>query len=259
MIKAFTDGSSVDLGDHPEYFVVTDCPNSYDRGLVCKNERMIQRWQNENLNVKWFVRVTDDTYLHLKNLYLFLLDYDPDEIIVFGSKSCIHLDFLSYPAGGVGVVFSRGFIQNFNWEIWDFSLKNGFVDDVNWGNYFFLTQTKFIHHPGFMQLPVTEGSQLYKYWLSQDKEWPLPFRPISFHQEKGYLNTKNMVEMPILQQSLDSLPYKPSKTLAYIPECKCREKIHQKCTYDDNPSKKTCSSDSDLLICLGPGPWPSIQ
>lgn len=239
--------------------VNTGCDESYNYGLYCKNGAMIKYWLSEPKfsKVKWFIRGMDDAYIHLENLHYLTKQYDPSKPIIIGERYC-YWSGHDYPNGGPGIILSRAAIENFNWEMWEHSLKvqtGKIFDDVIWGDYIHYANITFIHHHGITQEPVEENDhqQLFNYMMDQkNKSWPLSFRPTMIHQ-RGSIHL-----MPWLHQKLHELSYLPIHPDAYDPPlCYCPKdkNVHQKCAWNQKYAESSCHWSSQTLICLGPGPY----
>lgn len=261
MVTVFSDGILESSGEIPNY-VDTKCPNTYYFGIWCKNGAMIERWKNgeEYKEVKWFVRIMDDTYLHMENMYDLVRRYDWREKIVIGDMYCVEENY-TYPSGGPGFIFSRGLLEDWNWDDWNRPLlekdQDGdlFADDVLWGEYLLKRNISIINHYGITQSPLDVGSQLMQYFLSfRTTPWILPFRPVAIHAQK------HVHQMPLLHSLLHLIPYEiQSPLLLDLPPCTCRPSSHQKCSWNHHlVDLEICRWASQSLICFGPGPWPNL-
>lgn len=240
----------------------TNCPNTYVEGLWCKNAAMIEYYKTSEAHkdTKWFFRVMDDSYLHLENLLDLVDQYDHTQKVVFGDMYCLRENF-TYPSGGPGILFSRGVLDDWNWDDWmgplvRYNRNNRLIDDVMWGEYLLRRGIPIFHHHGITQAPLDPGGELLDFMLLfRHTPWALPFRPIAIHQ------ANRAERMPMLHKLLHSIPYTPTAAkLIDLPECTCRPSSHQKCTYNHAlVDRGVCRWASQSLICLGPGPWPQLQ
>jgi len=261
MVLVFSDSLRPFSASIPN-FVDTLCDNTYYFGIWCKNGVMIEHWKtNERFrDVKWFVRVMDDTYLHLENLYDLVSQYDWRHRVLLGDLYCV-VENYTYPSGGPGFIFSRGLLDDWNWDDWMAPLvsKNqssyDFADDLLWGEYLQRRNISITNHYGITQSPLNLGSQLMQYFLSfKDTTWPLPFRPVAIHQQR------HTHQMEMLHRALHSIPYeRTAKDIIALPECTCRPASHQKCSWNHKlVDLEMCRWASQSLTCFGPGPWPNL-
>lgn len=72
--------------------------------------------------------------------------------MVIGDLWC-HRDNWTYPSGGPGIIFSRGFWDHFDWEEWEATPPKfiSTVDDVSLGGYLKNKNVKLVHHMGISQ------------------------------------------------------------------------------------------------------------
>lgn len=211
--------------------------------------------QDRHKHYKWVMRLMDDTWLHLENLYHLTQQYNASEPIVIGEKYC-HPRF-EYPTGGPGFLLSRGAIDAFDFENWrllsETRTKDTVFDDLAWGQQIKAMHAKLIHHNGFSQFPASLGNPIYNYMQSRHT-WDLPFRPIAYHQ--GPNRFEHMVE---LEDLLHRLPYDNLETKLPLPnpECKCFERdtrSHEvRCTprFDQSMThRQSCGGGFDNINCL---------
>lgn len=262
MVFVFSDSHGASSAWVPN-FVDTLCEKSYYFGIWCKNAAMIDYWKREERfrEVKWFVRVMDDTYLHLENLYELVKTYDWREKVLIGDLYCVKENY-TYPSGGPGFIFSRGLLDDWNWDDWMAPLfeKNqdsyDFADDILWGEYLVRRNINITNHYGITQSPLDMGGQLMQYFLTfKHGGWTLPFRPIAIHQQK------HVHQMHMLHKALHAIPYeRTAHSLLDIPPCTCRPASHQKCSWNhDLVDAELCRWASQSLLCFGPGPWPNLH
>jgi hypothetical protein len=80
--------------------------------------------------------------------------------IVVGDLWC-HRDGWTYPSGGPGIIFSRGFWDTFDFDLWK-TIPGKYistVDDVSMGGYIQTKKVEFHHHHGMSQFsPFTDES-----------------------------------------------------------------------------------------------------
>jgi hypothetical protein len=152
----------------------------------------LRRWMElpELKEKKWFFRVMDDTYIHMANLYDYVskldhrvpyVHYPPSNpqtphhrlitLLLFkysmaiGDRWC-HSGGWTYPSGGPGILFSRGFIEKFDLDRWEKtpSKWNSGDDDVSWGGYIKDSGIILTHHHGISQTPPYRGGQPTNAW-----------------------------------------------------------------------------------------------
>lgn len=262
LVHVFSDSIKPESASIPNT-IDTGCNNTYYFGIWCKNSAMIQYWKTEEKfkDVQWFVRVMDDTYLHLENLHHLVNQYNPKDKILLGDMYCVEENY-TYPSGGPGFIISRGLLDDWNWDDWMAPLialdhdGDKFADDVLWGEYLVRRNISITNHMGITQSPYDYGSQLMQYMLtfSAETPWALPFRPVAIHQQK---RVDKMVE---LDRILHFIPYHiEASPLMVLPECTCRPLSHQKCSWNHAlVDAEVCRWASQSLLCFGPGPWPNL-
>lgn len=237
--------------------LVGDCDSSYNVGLWCKNGQLIDEWQTPEYDEKmWFVRVMDDSYLHLENLYDTLMAIDASKVHFIGDLWCVAPN-QTYPSGGGAMIFSRGFINAFNWESWNRPIYADlpdvdFLDDTLWGQYLSEQAIPIENHPGVIQSALLPHTPLLQYYLSfRDRPWNLPFMPMAVHQDR------QSKTMKWLHEALHSISYASSAPPITLPPCKCELDYHSKCYWDpDLVLSQQCRYGTYHPKCLGPGPWP---
>jgi hypothetical protein len=224
---------------------------------------MIEEWKTNPRfkDTKWFVRIMDDSYLHLENLYHLVQQHDWKERVLLGDLYCT-VENITYPSGGPGIIFSRGLLDDWNWDDWMAPLlekdQDGdlFADDVIWGEYLLRRKVPITNHFGITQSPLDVGGQLMQYFLSFiNTPWALPFRPVAVHCQH------RSQQMRMLHKILHEIPYhKMAKDMIALPECTCRPSSHQKCSWNHAlVDAEVCRWASQSLNCLGPGPWPNLK
>lgn len=243
----------------PEYrsqYVNTGCSNTYQDGLLCKNRQMILMFrQGPYSHYKWVMRLMDDTWLHMENLWHLTKQYNSSESIIIGEKFC-HPKF-AYPTGGPGFVLSRGAIDSFDINHWremsDNRSPTTVFDDLAWGQQIQAMGAKFIHHNGFSQVSAAKGNPIYNYMQNRHK-WNLPFRPVAYHQGPSRFDM-----MTELEDVLHKLPYDilDTENMLPNPECKCYPrglKSHEvRCTPREDQSashRQNCGGGFDRISCL---------
>lgn len=240
----------------------TDCDSSYHTGLWCKNRFMFDYWRDNARydEVKWYIRLMDDSYVHMENLMDLIEQYDHTEKIVLADKFCTHYS-IPYPSGGAGILFSRGFLDDFNLTDWNDPFKvsqregRPIYDDVAWGDYMHLRKIPVLNHMGIHQAPLGMHSPHWRYWMNFERglgrNWTLPYRPVLLHQHGSPF------PMRVVHQKLHNLTYTPlADNLIDIPECKCPIGKHQKCIWDQRlTDMKKCRWGFETLECIAPGPW----
>lgn len=261
VVSIFSDRGTSQLSDGRiiPNVIDTKCDSTYNVGLWCKNTFMFNYWRTKQFShIKWFVRLMDDSYVHMENLLELLLHYDPKEKIVLGDRFCYWGH--DYPSGGPGIVFSRAVLEDWNLKDWEKpfhskSSPNNFFDDVAWGSYLKLRNITVINHMGIEQQPNQHDSPQWKYWMRFENGsgnlWNLPYRPVLLHQH----NTR--MDMKTVHEKLHNLAYLPlADKLMEVPPCLCPPQAHQKCIWDQSlVSKGRCQWGFDRLECIGPGPW----
>lgn len=261
MVTVFSDTRKPESAEIPNVYD-TECGNTYVEGLWCKNVAMIEYWKhNEKFkDVKWFFRVMDDTYLHLENVLDLVAQYDHRDKILLGDLHCLP-DGSTYPSGGPGILFSRGLLDDWNWNDWMKALvlidrDKEMKDDVMWGMYLERRNISIINHFGITQSPLDAGGELTEYIMSfRNLPWALPFRPVAIHQQK------RIHRMKALHKILHSIPYNTAANdkIIQLPPCECR-RDHQKCSWNHElVDLEMCRWASQSLICYGPGPWPNFH
>lgn len=242
--------------------VKTYCDTTYHTGLWCKNQYMFEYWLNDTRfdKVQWFVRVMDDSYVHMENLLDLVSKYDPKEKIVLADKFCTHYS-IPYPVGGAGIVFSRAVLEDFNVTHWHAPYKlaqkerREIWDDVAWGDYLHLRKIPTINHFGIHQASNRPDSPHWNYWMNFEKgngrKWNLPYRPVLLHQHGAPM------PMKFVHEKLHNLSYTPlAEQVMQIPDCKCPIGKHQKCVWDQQLTDSgLCKWGFERLQCIGPGPW----
>lgn len=257
MVEVYSD---VDHDTSVPNLIFSHCDSSYHYGLWCKNTHMLQMWQTPRYrNFKWFIRANDDSYYHLENIYDLVKGLDHEKPIVIGEKFCSDNPDGTYPSGGPGIILSRGFVQNVDWEKWYNPLKKKlkvglFFEDVLWGRYLNDTgNIEFIQHHGISQSPMLPRSgHLNLFMEYRNRPWPLPFRPLAYHQSGKWSS------MPLLHRKLHAIDYyPPANAIFELPECKCRYNFHSRCMWDTKKKgpKLPCRWDGLLQECLGPGDY----
>jgi hypothetical protein len=268
MVTVFSDvGSPHRLPDGREIpnIVETDCENTYNVGLWCKNTYMWKYWRSkpEFKDVQWFVRVMDDSYVHMENLLDLVKQYNSSERTVIGDKHCAHTGH-PYPSGGPGVLFSRGLLEDFDEATWKRPVEEAIspsrvFDDVIWGDYLNLRNVPIINHMGIEQTPNRLEAPQWHYWMRFENGlgnlWNLPYRPVLLHQHGMPMN------MTYLHIKLHNITYSPlADQLVEIPECKCPGFRHQKCVWNqDLTDRGRCQWGFERLECIGPGPWDLLD
>lgn len=236
-------------------WVHTNCSDTYMSGLLCKNARMVQMFQQaEYKHYKWILRVVDDTFVHVENAWDYLSALNASKPQLIGERYC-HPQF-SYPTGGAGFAISRGLIDDFDMDTWrritSREDRREFVfDDLVWGQLVQAMHVPFIHHPGFSQFQASAGSPMFHYLLNRQTSWDLPFRPIAYHQGPNRLDL-----MPHLDDVLHRLPYDvKAESILPAAECKCFHVEHDAHEYRCAPSehliqRKECGAGFKWLYCL---------
>jgi hypothetical protein len=264
-----TNTQSSEVGRPIANVIDTGCESSYNYGIWCKNAYMMEYWQTSEKfkNVKWFVRVMDDTYVHLENILQLVSQYDYREKMVIGEKWCKNGEF-EFPIGGSGFIISRAVVEDFDWPSWAHAIKrvnkmSDFVDDMAWGNYLKLRKIPIVHHGGIRQFPQHPTIPIYRYWMQFHpsnfhnnryvSHWNMDFRPLLLHQQNA------PIPMKVLHQNLHELRYTPvaTKNLIEIPYCFCNsDRVIRKCFIDQAMlDQGACFRPEENLFCTAPGPW----
>jgi len=71
-------------------------------------------WENHREDADWFIKADDDTFVIMENLKNLLVDYDPEEPMIFGHRFKY---FGGYMAGGSGYVLSKSALSTFVEEV----------------------------------------------------------------------------------------------------------------------------------------------
>lgn len=240
---------------HSQY-INTGCSDTYQEGLLCKNRQMILTFRQEPFkHYKWVMRLMDDTWIHMENLWHLTKQYNSSEAIVIGEKYC-HPKF-EYPTGGPGFLLSRGIIDSFDMENWrrlsETHTADTVFDDLAWGHQIQDMGAKLIHNNGFSQFPASIGNPIFNY-MKHRHTWDLPFRPVAYHQGPNRFDL-----MAELEDVLHKLPYDILETKLPLPnpECKCyTRKINShevRCTPRPDQSlthRQACGGGFDNINCL---------
>jgi hypothetical protein len=257
MVEVYTD---IDHDPNVTNLIYSHCDSSYNYGLWCKNTHMLQMWQTPRYRkYKWFIRANDDSYYHLENIYDLVSKMDHTKPIVIGEKFCSDNPDGNYPSGGPGIILSRAFIDNIDWEKWNNPLKRRlkvreFFEDVLWGRFLNDTGTShFIQHHGISQAPMLPNSGHMNLFMDyRGKPWPLPFRPLAYHQSGKWTT------MPILHRKLHAIDYYPPARITFeLPVCGCKYNFHSRCMWDltKKGARIPCRWDGLQVACLGPGDY----
>lgn len=251
--------SDVDHDPDVPNLIYSHCDSSYNFGLWCKNKHMLRMWQTPRYKkYKWFIRANDDSYYHLENIYDYLTAFDHTESIVIGEMFCSNPSGV-YPSGGPGIILSRGFVDNINWEAWDLPIQRetkikDYFEDVLWGRYMNDSKnTRFIQHNGISQSAIVPGTGHMNLFMDfRGKPWPFPFRPLAYHQ------TGKWQQMVALHRKLHSIDYYPPAPVTFtFPPCKCKPDFHSRCMWDltKKGNRMPCRWDGLQSQCLGPGDY----
>ncbi len=81
----------------------------YGSPLVCKLRFSMDFVHKNYHNLRWLLRVTDDTYVNVPNLMSYVALYKPTEARCFGE--IYRYGSYTYPHGGAGWLLSRGLID----------------------------------------------------------------------------------------------------------------------------------------------------
>ena len=253
----FSDGPLSKVKGFPpnltDNYIDTGCDEHYTTGLLCKNVRMMVTFQQpEFMHYKWVLRVMDDTWVHMENLWDMLSTLDSSKPMVIGEQYC-HPNFM-YPTGGPGFVISRALINSFDFGRWHQITRRrsaqSVFDDLVWGQYLQVTNTPLIHHHGFSQLSASLDNSMFNYIISRTK-WSLPFRPIAYHQGPHKFHV-----MPHLEDALHRLPYEDlDKKMMKAPECRCWPMLandHEvRCTPKESIRRySACGNGLKSIACL---------
>lgn len=254
LVTIWTDSLQQPAEVHVPGLYNTECEDSYHYGLWCKNGVMLKQWMTDPkyAKVKWFLRIMDDTYLHLENLMHLLDQYDHREPIVLADKFCSELGY-QYPSGGPGIIISRGLLEKWDWNAWnrpetEHKDKNSYYDDVLWGQYLHLVNVPITHHHGLTQHSFGSQSTLFLFYETffrgTDRKWPLPFRPVGLHQHR------TDIPMATIHKRLHAISYEPvDENLIPVPDCECQND-HRHCFWDKHLSDSSCKYESDQLKCF---------
>ena len=206
-------------------------------------------------NTKWFFRAMDDTWVHLENLHHLVSQYDHTMPLLIGEKVCYWTGD-QYPDGGPGFVMSKGFIDSWTEEIFNYTLETHegeTLDDIMFGQLLTNMKVKVIHHPGFTHAALEpRKDSTHNYYASKvGKPWPLAHRPVAAHQGVG----DALPYMPKLHNLMHQIQFNITADVLYsTPVCDCgRGRVaHGRCSY--GPKYK--ETGSGKLTDHGPGPWP---
>jgi len=237
----------------------TDCENTYNTGLCCKNYWMLKHWRDDPKfkHVKWFYRAMDDSWIHMENLLWLAQQYNHSKPMVIGERVCTKVPN-EYPDGGPGFLISRAVIDHPNLlESWNQAVKENkgeVLDDMIWGIYVKKNNISVIHAHGISHHKLDLQSDLYRYFLHQrGHPWPLSFRPVAYHQMRESLDY-----MPELDRRLHEIDYGLPHPDPYTPpNCLCMEPLHVRCGWKKELNRKKCARASGDMECLGPGPYPN--
>jgi len=273
VVTVFSDtanNQSVEVGRPIANVIDTGCESTYNYGIWCKNTYMLEYWRNDPkfLNVKWFVRAMDDTYLHLENILNEVSKHDHREKVVIGEKWCKQGRH-EFPVGGSGFIFSRAVLYDYDWSSWSLSIKNvksmnEFIDDMVWGEYLQRRGIEITHHGGVHQFPMYPGMPLYRYWMQFHSStniaklhpWNMDFRPLLLHHQ-GL-----PIPMQLLHQNLHELQYTPvldstHKDFITIPKCVCNsDRVIRKCYHSKRLLESgSCHRPDENMQCIAPATW----
>eukprot|EP01122_Echinamoeba_exundans_P012124 TRINITY_DN5010_c0_g2_i1.p1 TRINITY_DN5010_c0_g2~~TRINITY_DN5010_c0_g2_i1.p1 ORF type:complete len:720 (+),score=64.12 TRINITY_DN5010_c0_g2_i1:176-2335(+) len=230
------------------------CAHNLVEGLWCKNDfifKYIQRNPKRFSGYKWFSRVAADALFLVDNLLVYLQHQDHKQKLLIGEKYCHQIGF-PFAAGGPGFVFSRAFVEQFDWDLWTqipLAHLPFYTDDIVTGYYCSKTPgCTLVHHPGFSNAAAgPPRNAVYPWYLSKSGNWNLPYRPIAFHQRGN--SSRQM------QQRLDELgrlnyELKQGDTLM-VPDCKCYERVFGRCAISREMTEiSDCKFDAISPYCI---------
>jgi len=158
-----------DLESKEKHIVNSQCREGV-AGLCCKTIFLYKHLYENAPHVKWFMRVMDDTYVHLPNVLEHISHYDENVPLLLGVRQVIspkindwqrfedtqgpeYADIEEmYPQGGAGWILSRAYIQKMlePENLKQLSLhfeKHNNLDDLGFGDYTY----------NYMKVPVTHN------------------------------------------------------------------------------------------------------
>jgi hypothetical protein len=150
------------------------CAPNLVEGLWCKND-FIFKYVQQNPQIfsgyKWFSRIDDEALFLVENLILYLQQQDRTQKLLIGEQYCHQLGF-PFAAGGPGFIFSRAFVDQFDWNLWtQIPLKHleFYTDDIVTGYYCSKTPgCSLVHHPGFSNAAAGPSrNTIYNWYLSK--------------------------------------------------------------------------------------------
>lgn len=211
------------------------CDSSYQVGLWCKNKLMIHRWKahpDYNKDVRWYIRLMDDTYVHEENLAALLSSIPhSDKPTYIGDQWC-HDTNHSYLYGGSGMVFNKAVLETFDDDLWESipgrysGLQN--LDDLCWGAYMTHTSpVNLIHHHGFTHI---DSSRLeHEIWelVTRDhvqSPWPLVMIHLA---HDAYIRMEDVHRM--IHEADPLLKFKAGVSDAVPAPCNCVPGFHSRC------------------------------
>ena len=164
-----------------------ECGDGQTDALCCKTA-FSYAWVYQHMkSVKWVMRTTDDTFVHIPNLVLYLNYLNPHALIYAGDRYQRPPDH-DYMTGGCGWLISSAVLQKLSVNFRAFlNTTEACYDDVDFGRYMRLLQIPRLQAPGFrdeffyMQ-DVLLVSCPFPFHLDHDK---VLYRPVSFHMRMG--------------------------------------------------------------------------
>ena len=166
------------------------CGDGQTGALCCKTAFAMGSALRLMPQLKWVLRVCDDTYVHMSNVIPYLEHFDPDQPWYLGEKYVGQHAPTPYADGGAGWALSRGALHMLAPRLSEFySGQQPCYDDVRFGEFMHATLgVPLFQASGFHNEPVTVPSlwlDVFHSFHAEHGGRNVTTRPITFHTRMG--------------------------------------------------------------------------
>ena len=196
------------------------CGDGQTNALCCK-VAFSYAWVFNNIKtVKWIMRATDDTFVHIPNLLCYLASLNPSELHYLGERYERPPNY-DYMDGGAGWIISSAVLQKISANFEGFIPLSICYDDVHFGNYMVALQIPRVQAHGFhnenFALDDNFLITLINYHSFHADHKTIVHRPITFHMrfgaQAGLMGKSNPAitedTYHLLKKAIDKLNYLP--------------------------------------------------
>ena len=164
-----------------------ECGDGQTDALCCKTAFSYAWVYNNMKSVNWIMRATDDTFVHIPNLVLYLNYLNPRALIYAGDRYQRPPDY-DYMTGGCGWLISSAVLQKLSVNFRAFlNTTEACYDDVDFGRYMRVLQIPRLQAPGFRDeyFHMRDTLVLNTPFDFHPNHLSILYRPVSFHMRMG--------------------------------------------------------------------------